>query len=76
MTSGGDVIEEFSKNVTDANVDASGNTYCFKDLPFEVNAVAATPLESYRDMMVEDPGGACDFTLVLSAATSFMITIN
>lgn len=76
ITSGGDVQEGFSKNITDANVDATGNTYCFRDLPFEANAVAVTPLEDYRDAMVEDPGGTCDFTLVLSSAGGFMITIN
>jgi hypothetical protein len=77
VDSGGGVVEEFSKNITDANVDAGSNTYCFKDLPFEVNAVAVTPLESYRDVMVEaPPGSTCDFTVVLSAANAFMITIN
>lgn len=74
VASNGAVDETKSKGVSDANVVASGNTYCFSGLGFAPSNVMVTPLESYRDVMVEM--GVCQFRVVLSAANGFMILIN
>ena len=70
----GAVDETKSKGVGDANVSALGNTYCFSGLAFTPSNVMVTPLESYRDVMVEM--GVCQFRVVLSAANGFMVLIN
>ena len=74
VNSNGSVDETRSKGVADANVVAMGNTYCFSGLAFTPNNVVVTPLESFRDAMVEM--GVCQFRVVLSAANGFMVAIN
>ena len=74
VASNGAVDESRSKGVTDANVNAVGNTYCFSGLGFTPSNVMVTPLESYRDVMIEM--GVCQFRVVLSAANGFMILVN
>lgn len=74
VNSDGSVDESRSKGVSDANVVGAANTYCFKDLPFTPHNVQVTVLESYRDAMVEM--GVCQFRVVLSSATGFMVLIN
>lgn len=76
VTSGGAVDETRSKGVTDANVTATGNTYCFKGLAFTPKNVMVTTLESPTTTMVEMAGGVCHFVVVLSAANDFMVLIN
>ena len=76
VDSGGNVDETRSKGIADANVSALGNTYCFSGLGFTAHNIMVTPLESYRDAMVEMPGGACQFRVVLSAANGFMVLVN
>lgn len=74
VNSDGSVDETRSKGVADANVAGAGNTYCFTGLAFTPRNVVVTPLESYRDWMVEM--GVCQFRVVLSAANGFMVAIN
>ena len=74
VNSDGSVDETRSKGVADANVAGAGNTYCFTGLAFTPKNVVVTPLESYRDSMVEM--GVCQFRVVLSAANGFMVLIN
>lgn len=74
VNSDGSVDETRSKGVTDANVAGVGNTYCFTGLAFTPKTVVVTPLESYRDSMIEM--GVCQFRVVLSAANGFMVLIN
>jgi hypothetical protein len=78
VASGGQVDETKSKGVADANVTAAGNTYCFGGLGFTPSNVMVTPLETYRDVMVEwGVGGlGCEFRVVLSEANGFMVLIN
>ena len=74
VDSGGSVDESRSKGVSDANVNAVGNTYCFSGLGFTPKNVMVTSLESPRDAMVEM--GVCQFRVVLTAANGFMVLIN
>ena len=74
VNSDGSVDETRSKGVADANVSGVGNTYCFNGLSFTPKNVVVTPLESYRDAMVEM--GVCQFRVVLSGANGFMVAIN
>ena len=76
VDSGGGVDESSSKGVADANVEASGNVYCFKNLGFTPRNVVVTPLETFRDSMIELPGGTCQFRVVLNAANGFYVLIN
>ncbi|MDP1848672.1 MAG: collagen-like protein [Solirubrobacteraceae bacterium] len=74
VNSDGSVDETRSKGVADANVAGVGNSYCFTGLAFTPRNVVVTPLESYRDFMVEM--GVCQFRVVLSAANGFMVSID
>lgn len=74
VNSDGSVDETRSKGVADANVSGVGNTYCFNGLNFTPKNVVVTPLETYRDAMVEM--GVCQFRVVLSAANGFMVAVN
>jgi hypothetical protein len=74
VNSDGSVDETRSKGVADANVAGLGNTYTFTGLGFTPTNVVVTPLESFRDAMVE--WGVGQFRVVLSAANGFMVLIN
>lgn len=76
--SGGAVDETRSKGVSDANVSATSNVYCFKGLGFTPKNIMVTQLESYANAMVEmgDPGSLCHFRVVLSTPNGFMVLIN
>ncbi len=74
VNSDGSVDETRSKGVSDANVAGLGNTYTFTGLSFTPKNVVVTPLETFRDAMVEM--GVGQFRVVLSAANGFMVLIN
>lgn len=74
VNSDGSVDESRSKGVSDANVSADSNTYCFSGLSFTPKNAMVTLLESYKDVMVEM--GACQFRVVIGSANGFMVLIN